>query len=240
MYGWKFNFSANLLIIPFNWFKIRRQFVFCNRNSTSLSLKLFKIIQNNDRNIAIFTCMELYLQLNMKRSALHIVFSLLFSAIFLFAGTGYNIIQYCCNDCEEAGITMSTEMSCECIHQHHHLEGDIHAHHYQTSSVPCVHEYNKSCDIDRLTVDVPLIQNSNLDFTSYSLLFSELSDFQTLLFSPAVLLSLTNYYNTPPDIPHRKEGRQILSKISVLIIWFLFNWTFEFHAFIRLNLYLFH
>lgn len=153
----------------------------------------------------------------MKRTFLHIVFSLLLSAMFLFAGTGYNLIHYCCNDCETVGIEMAAEMSCESIH-HHHYEKE--QHHTLNADVcaTCVNNLAKGCDIDRLTVDVPSVQLTNQTLTDYSLIFVELNDFQTLLLSSSGFTEETEPSHTPPDIPAPLKGRQILSRKSVLII----------------------
>lgn len=47
---------------------------------------------------------------------------------FLLAGTGLNVVHYCCNACREAGIQHVEESSCEAIHHHeeHHHDGCCH------------------------------------------------------------------------------------------------------------------
>lgn len=145
-------------------------------------------------------------------------FSLFFATIFMFAGTGYNIIQYCCDDCRNLGIEMASEMSCESIH-HHHYEADMHANNGASCTMTCVHELTKGCDIDRLTVDIPSVQAPQNELTDYSLMFVQLADYMTGILPVAEVLSENEYAHTPPDIPpYQPEGRQILSNISILRI----------------------
>lgn len=155
----------------------------------------------------------------MKTKAIHIILSLFFSAIFMFAGTGYNLIRYCCDDCRNTGIWKVEEMSCEIVHdQHHH--SCCGSGYSQTVPAPksCVNEMNKGCDIDRLTVDVPSVQSSESEALNYSLIYSQLSDYQIDVISYSSFTSDPVSHHTPPDISFPQAGRYILSKISVLII----------------------
>ena len=45
-------------------------------------------------------------------------FSLLLGLYFLLAGTGFNIVNYCCDSCESKGIEYIAKHSCEEVHHH--------------------------------------------------------------------------------------------------------------------------
>lgn len=137
--------------------------------------------------------------------------------MFLFAGTGYNIVQYCCSDCETEGVEAIADMSCESIHEQHcHDTNTTHTHSFAMET--CVHELAKGCDLDRLSVDIPLIEKSNTDFIDYALLCTDLADYQTTLVASSELSSGTHIAYLPPENSYPQAGRQILSKISILII----------------------
>lgn len=153
----------------------------------------------------------------MKPNWLHITFSLLFSALFLLAGTGYNVVQFCCNDCEKAGIETVAETSCMSIHEHHcHDEATTHEH--SEEMMACVHELHKSCDLKRLSVDVPSMHNPNYEFTDYSLVVIDLDNFTPEIPQIAEAISETRFIHSPPEIFIPLKGRQILCQKSVLII----------------------
>ncbi len=154
----------------------------------------------------------------MKRTFIHIIFSVFLSAMFLFAGTGYNLTHYCCNDCKKVGIEEVAEMSCESVHEKHcHTESTTHQHH--TAMGVCTHELAKGCDVERLTVDIPSVQQVNHKLPDYSLFFFDLNDFQSSL---SLLLADCSIEpkrpHTPQKIPIPLPGRLILSQKSVLII----------------------
>lgn len=154
----------------------------------------------------------------MKSRHIHIFLSILFSAAFLFAGTGYNVAHFCCNECEEAGIEVVAETSCMSVHEHF-CHDESTEHHHGEDSMSCLHELQKGCDLERFSVDVPTFQASDFDFLDYTLLTAELGSFLTVLFSADESLDAYVDSRTLPYIPIRhQEGRQILSKISILRI----------------------
>lgn len=153
----------------------------------------------------------------MKNNILYTTLALLFSAIFLIAGTGYNIVHFCCNDCEVAGIETVTETSCMSVHEHFcHDESTEHQH--GEEAMACMHELNKGCDLKRLTVDVPSIQTPDYDFLDYSLLTAETGSVFAAMLSFEDFSQEVDISHSFPDIPIYEEGRQILSKISILRI----------------------
>lgn len=159
----------------------------------------------------------------MKTSFLHIVVSLLFAGIFLFAGTGYNIIQYCCQDCEAENVEMAVRMPCKHAHEQHHSDHvNQTCHQCDNQSYEdadhCVCDLDLSCNVERLTVDVPSIEIPYKGVVDYQLIYSELDVLYTSesLFAEAELKKEQLY--EPSKIPICREGRQILSQISILII----------------------
>jgi hypothetical protein len=153
----------------------------------------------------------------MRNNIIHIIFSLCLSAMFLLAGTGYNLTHYCCNDCKSAGIETAARMSCESIHEQHcHDKSTTHLHDAVTDA--CNHLLTKGCNIERLTVDVPSIQQPNHEFTDYTLIVSDLDDFQISLLLPEDFSLENKSSHTPQKIPVPLPGRVILSLKSVLII----------------------
>lgn len=153
----------------------------------------------------------------MKRTFLHIIISVFLSAMFLYAGTGYNLTHYCCNDCKNAGMEAVAEMSCESIHEQHcHDANTTHEHSKVTHA--CFHTLTKGCDVERLTVDIPSIQKPNQELTDYALIVSDLDDFQISLSLPGDIALENKSFHTPQKIPVPLLGRLILSHKSVLII----------------------
>lgn len=153
----------------------------------------------------------------MKRNFIHIIFSVCLSGMFLLAGTGYNLTHYCCNDCKNAGIEVVAEMSCENIHEQHcHDESTTHTH--SKAMDACNHSLTKGCDIERLTVDIPSLNQPSQEITDYVLMVADLDDFQTSLALAGEISLENNSFHTPQKNPVPLPGRLILSQKSVLII----------------------
>ena len=154
----------------------------------------------------------------MKIHLSHQISALLLSAIFLLAGTGFNVIRYCCQDCAKAGIEKVAEMSCNCIHHHHHTDGTEHQSHPESENM-CFHNLEMGCSLTRITVDVPSIQDSNVFSSDISLLHSCLiclfPDFIAGYDAETFKNQLFTYH---PNIPKPLKGRQILSQNSVFLI----------------------
>lgn len=159
--------------------------------------------------------------------------SAVFSFIFLIAGTGYNIIHYCCGACELKGIEYIAHHSCEDVHHNedvndcdsHHSH---HCNHQKTSHTDFVvlndihadaetcHS-GEHCDVKRVQVDDFSISQSasisNLDIDYQILTFIE-----TIFNYQTDVVSITAYpANPPPDLCF-SSGREILSSKAVLII----------------------
>ena len=157
----------------------------------------------------------------MKTPLSHIITSILLSCIFIFAGTGFNVISYCCNTCAEAGIEKVAEMSCDCIHHHHHHTNKTEHHLHPASENICMQDFQKGCDLNRLTVDVPSLQLNQDHLVDYSLLYIDLSSLLTdFVTNIETVENETNIeHNSHHFIP--LTGRRILSENSILLIWFI-------------------
>lgn len=148
------------------------------------------------------------------------LFSVLSACYFIFAGTGYNIVDYCCDDCAREGIEFVAHHSCATVHHENHHDccdinketpvEDPHQAHIQT------HSHGKGCQIVRVQLDdfsvidkIALVNllPDNL-FINYS------SDIFAVHNTTA---SATHSFYSPPDIP-LLSGRDILVNKSVLII----------------------
>lgn len=153
----------------------------------------------------------------MKGNILHKVWAVFFSVLFLLAGTGFNLIHYCCDACKKAGIETVAATSCKSIHEHFcHDEFTTHEHGEEDESCSC--GLGKECDLERLAVDVPSLKIFDYDFSIYKLLTVENDYTFATLLSLADFLPKIDISHPFPDIPIYQTGRRILSKISILII----------------------
>lgn len=160
------------------------------------------------------------LPLNMsKHTFSHIIFSYLLALLFFFAGTGYNLVIYCCSDCKKAGMDTVAATSCECIHHHHHhANGEVHADH----DVPphlCdfLAHHQKSCEFQRLTVDTPTFSNAVFNFDEVHFPTMILFAVAVPDFSPQESAPL-HYLPLPPNLSPPLTGREILAEHSLLLI----------------------
>lgn len=152
-----------------------------------------------------------------KHTFLHILLSSLLAILFFFAGTGYNLVVYCCSDCEKAGMEAVT--SCECIHHHHHhANGEVHADHDVPPHIcDFLEHHQKSCEFQRLTVDTPTVSDAAFhfdvaDFPVMTLWAVSASDFLSRESAPL------SYLPSPPNLSEPLTGREILAQHSLLLI----------------------
>lgn len=153
----------------------------------------------------------------MKLNFLHITLAMVLSIMFLLAGTGYNLIHYCCGQCEIEGIEKVTEYSCEAVH-HHNLEHNTERHHAcEADKSFHLHQSEDACHLDRLTVDTPSIQFITSRLVDYSLVYKI---FNNIFFESDIDAYSFEFSERfiPPNLVAKKAGRAILSKISILII----------------------
>lgn len=157
-----------------------------------------------------------------KYTLLHISIASLLSILFLFMGTGYNLVHYCCNSCKSAnthaivaeactcsGYTNTQKILCKTCLADKSCCGTDDAH------VDITH--HKPCSIERLTVDIPVFSKQELSFEKITLPV-------ITLFYPHLTDVLLIRDKSLPDSPFPLEhtllfsGREILSQHSVLLI----------------------
>ena len=145
----------------------------------------------------------------------HNILTVFFGLYFLVAGTGFNVVNYCCNSCEEEGVEAlivesinelsQGEMSC-CKSE-------------QVDETSCNNlGNNDSCELNRLSLEPtplsPVLQLKK-DCSFRILLFS---DIQGRLFEAFKFNSDSNYHLPPPEKALLLQGREILTAKSVLLI----------------------
>lgn len=160
---------------------------------------------------------------------LHYISALFFAGYFLLAGTGYNVINFCCNHCEDAGIDYLVQHSCEELHHNDssccdhdasvsekqtELPNYLHISRIETEGNTCFAD--RHCEIKRINLSefapfseshsttVPDIAQVDVKFVSTYLLDIQKLQLCTLDFPPPELFSTT--------------GRDILTAKQVLII----------------------
>lgn len=148
-----------------------------------------------------------------------IVFAL--AGFFLFAGSGMNIVNYCCDICADHGIEEVAENSCSTLHHHQNDCCESSANHNNDSheDMACSNtsHHPNACHVLRLKVETPTIVADNqfkTNFTDIQLFLS--TAFLTIILSPDTGSKQFIAYSPPHfSLPN---GREILSHKSVLII----------------------
>lgn len=156
----------------------------------------------------------------MRRAIIHTSFSLLFAVLFLFAGTGYNLVHFCCNSCRDAGIALiATQLSCEEVHALHTQDHDLDNRCSTDTDVCALSASDDCCSMERLTVDVPLLIEQNISkIIDYTLILFKI-DFHILTLWNTDLYNSVKYFSpSPPFHKTLLSGRAILSLKSVLTI----------------------
>jgi len=154
----------------------------------------------------------------MKRYFQHIT-SFLLAIYFLIAGLGFNIINYCCNGCRDAGIEYVAEHSCFAVHRH---EGDVccstnhHSNDDKEKTYSITHSHADHCSVNRYNVETPTVSAST------QILSGQIFTFVATLIDVNKFVSIASetenhYLNFPPPLL-TSSGRNLLSLKSVLII----------------------
>jgi len=150
--------------------------------------------------------------------------SAVFATIFVFAATGYNIINYCCSHCEDKGIDFIAHHSCLSVHHE-----DVapccsdtqtqHVNHFgMLADISTVNQcgHDNSCEVNRIHVDDfsvaerMVLAAFNFDLTNIGVVERQIYN------------SLDKFFvkytaNPPPDFS-LPDGREILANKAVLII----------------------
>jgi hypothetical protein len=165
----------------------------------------------------------------MLKKYLHIIFSISLSLFFVIAGSGFNIVNYCCDICESEGIEHVAGKSCALVHykadtccsdeseQTTHNESN-NACHTHSDDYACtdIHHKTDKCHLLRVTVDLPVLNaaiNNEIEFQS--------SVFVVTFVSVRALCADVSFIHNdlaPPDILPISSGRALLLKKAVLTI----------------------
>jgi len=142
------------------------------------------------------------------------IFVYLFSAYFLMAGAGYNVVNYCCQMCAEEGIEAVATNSCSDVHQHSHEKQQS----QQPDDLTCsnLNHHSENCHLLRLNTDVPSFQaHSLLKFQQIQAVDLFIPDF---IFRAEKAELLTQNNLPPPEMAVHKSGRVILAFHAILLI----------------------
>lgn len=166
----------------------------------------------------------------MKRKFVTYLFSGVSALFFMLAGTGFNVIQYCCNNCEEHGINYVSQHACQDDSHNEMPQGccktlpnDHSLYNFQmlntepetTAPDKCGED---GCSVQRLMLDVfaPAFPLSIADVSFHNALFVL---FDNRLFIPG---SDAPVFSENPDPPGFlalfNQGRFVLCRKSVLLI----------------------
>lgn len=165
----------------------------------------------------------------MIKKYLHIIFSISLSLFFVIAGSGFNIVNYCCNICENEGIEHVAGKSCHTVHTQTDTCCEHGSHDtaqaettescdMQTDDYACsdVHHKTGKCHLLRITVDMPVLtaaMHSHIDV--------ELETFNASFVTLQTVLSNVSFIHNdlaPPYILPVSSGRTLLLKKAVLTI----------------------
>ncbi len=150
----------------------------------------------------------------MKKEFKHI-FSLCFGLYFLLAGTGFNIIQYCCERCEDTGIENVAANSCEKVHH----SGNYSCCHNESEDYSCsnINHYSGGCHILRLKVETPSI-GSAFQFMNNAIENMQLFYFENKLIVRNSQPDGNFVFSYPPPDQCSLSGRDILTLHTILLI----------------------
>ncbi|HRZ95942.1 MAG TPA: hypothetical protein P5084_00180 [Paludibacter sp.] len=144
------------------------------------------------------------------------IISIIAAIYFLIAGTGFNLINYCCDSCENKGIEYVTENSCSDVHDHNHDASCCSENHYD-NTISDFEQHNKECNLIRLKVETPTINSDSKNI--------EIVYFNIQLYTAIDLINanvdsdfLTFLEYSPPETHLLSTGRDILCHKSVLLI----------------------
>jgi len=150
----------------------------------------------------------------MKTKLVKYLISYLSAAYFIIGGTGFNLVNYCCQSCEKEGIEMVATDSCFAIHHNLHQKS-FNNQHPDLFCADITHHLD-NCHFIRLNTDTPSFQSIHklhLEQISTVFLFNSFP-----LFSPDKL-DLSNRKFFPPSDNHFSlSGRSILTFHATLLI----------------------
>jgi len=151
---------------------------------------------------------------NMLKKGLIYIVTILFATYFLLAGLGFNVVNYCCNSCADAGITALANGSCEVVHHHSPTLKNNH----QSNDIACsnIEHQPNGCHLLRLFIDTPstVARTIIVDNTINSI------DLFCAIENNLALRSLFSTLNvsSPPNYCLFTSGREIITLYAVLLI----------------------
>jgi len=142
------------------------------------------------------------------------LFIVVSAAYFMFAGTGYNVVNYCCQTCAQEGIEAVATNSCNAIHQHLHSTN----HAKQNNDIACsnINHHPGGCHLLRLTIDTPSVQTTSEVIVSTIIhrnLFYTTVNLRNEIPSISCIKTIQ-----PPDGYFLSSGREIITFHAVLLI----------------------
>lgn len=147
-------------------------------------------------------------------------FSIFLATYFITAGLGYNVVHYCCSECEKAGIEHVLSMSCESVHH----PTEEHGHHHgctcpSSSENACNTNVNNpivdTCGLFRLAVDTP--STVKFERTVIAQFLTSLMPVLFDFYQSELVAYSDKEIPVPPDLPLFR-GRGVLIKHAVLRI----------------------
>lgn len=150
----------------------------------------------------------------MKTVIIKHIFAYLSAVYFFVAGAGLNVVNYCCQSCQNEGIEMVAADSCFAVH--HHLRLKIFQEEHADLFCSDIAKHVDNCQFVRLNTDIPSFQVMNdllLKQICTVYLFNAFSNFF------AERTELSDPINIPPPESYLSmSGRSILTLHAVLII----------------------
>lgn len=145
--------------------------------------------------------------------------ALAFACFFLFAGTGMNIVKYCCDVCSDSGIEEVAANSCGASNHEKSSCCDTEQQELPQNDIADSDFSNPSegCHLTRLNVEIPTIVSEKhiggvFQHLTTVIFFELFSVYQANQFTTSKLIT-----HSPPDFS-LPSGREILSIKAVLII----------------------
>ncbi len=145
----------------------------------------------------------------------HII-TIMYAVYFLMVGLGYNVVNYCCNQCADEGIEMVAISSCSEVHQQNHKSCCEEEKEEESNDLTC-HNTNhlpSSCHLLRLNIDIPSLETNDIcyQFDGFDYFYPTFTFFQAFPFRDTPL------FNHPPENRFQLSGRDILAQNAVLLI----------------------
>ena len=150
----------------------------------------------------------------MKTTFIKHLFIYLSAAYFLIGGTGYNVVNYCCQNCANEGIE-EIEMN-TCFNIHHHINSKESNRQHNFFYYYTANQESENCRFLRVNTDIPSYHAQiKLHVEQFYVVY--LFTFFNNSFSRSDE-EITHAKLPPPESLLSKSGRFILTFHSVLLI----------------------